>query len=106
MKVKLHSGHCPLRAVIITGGIGASILFVFIGVMFQLQLFGDGSIFCYAVAAQDAWLFHWHNISGRLFTYLFMYPPAEAIVAMSHNAEAGITVYGSFFSQPHCWGWL
>ena len=97
MKAKLHSGHCPLRAVIITGGIGASILFVFIGVMFRLQLFGDGSIFCYAVAAQDAWLFHWHNISGRLFTYLFMYPPAEAVVAMSHNAEAGITVYGIFF---------
>ena len=67
MKVKLHSGHCPLRAVIITGGIGASILFVIVGVIVRLQLFGDGSIFCYAIAAQDAWLFHWHNISGRLF---------------------------------------
>jgi hypothetical protein len=33
MKVKLHSGHCPLRAVIITGGIGASILFVIVGVI-------------------------------------------------------------------------
>ena len=58
MKVKLRSGHCPLRAVIITGGIGASILFGVVGVALRLQLFGDGSIFCYAVAAQDAWLFH------------------------------------------------
>lgn len=101
MKVKLRSGHCPLRAVIITGGIGASILFGVVGVALRLQLFGDGSIFCYAVAAQDAWLFHWHNVSGRLFTYLFIYPPAEAVVAMSHNAEAGVTVYGIlFFSAP------
>jgi hypothetical protein len=97
MKVKPHPGHCPLRAVIITGGIGASILFILVGVAFRLQLFGDGSIFSYAVAAQDGWLFHWHNISGRLFTYLLVYPPAEAVVAMSHNAEAGIAVYGIFF---------
>ena len=101
MKVKPGPGRCPLRAVIIIGGIGASILFVLVGVVFRLQLFGDGSIFSYAVAAQDGWQFHWHNVSGRLFTYLFVYPPSEAVVAMSHNAEAGIAVYGIlFFSAP------
>ena len=34
-------------------------------------MYADGSIFSYAVAVQDAWAFHWHNISGRLFVYLF-----------------------------------
>ncbi|HEX5210710.1 MAG TPA: hypothetical protein VFW22_03120 [Pseudolabrys sp.] len=64
-------------------------------------MFGDGSIFSYAVAAQDAWAFHWHNISGRLFTYLLAYPVAETVVAVSHNAAAGIAVFGTvFFSAP------
>jgi hypothetical protein len=101
MNVKPHPAQWPLRTVIITGGIGASISFVLVGVALRLQLFGDGSIFSYAVAAEDAWAFHWHNISGRLFTYLFAYPLAEAVVAVSHNARAGIVVYGTlFFSAP------
>ncbi|MGB9043257.1 MAG: hypothetical protein WCC81_12405, partial [Pseudolabrys sp.] len=101
MKQETHPVHLPLRAVIIAGGIGSSILFVLVGVAFRLQLFGDGSIFSYAVAARSAWSFHWHNLSGRLFTYLFAYPLAEAVVAMSQNAQAGITVYGLlFFAAP------
>jgi hypothetical protein len=90
-----------LRTVVIAGGIGASILFVIVGVASQLQMYGDGSIFSYAVAAQSAWAFHWHNISGRLFTYIFAYVPAEAVVAMTRNAKAGIALYGIlFFSAP------
>lgn len=101
MKARLDLARRPLRAVVIAGGVGASILFVLVGVAFRLELFGDGSIFSYAVAAQDAWAFHWHNISGRLFTYLLAYPVAETIVGVSHNAAAGIAVFGAlFFSAP------
>lgn len=101
MKQETHPARLLLRAVIIAGGIGSSILFVLVGVAFRLQLFGDGSIFSYAVAAQSAWSFHWHNLSGRLFTYLFAYPLAEAVVAISQNAQAGIAVYGFlFFAAP------
>jgi len=104
MKPRPHLAPGALRAVIITGGIGASILFVLVGVICRLQLFGDGSIFSYAVAAQDAWAFHWHNISGRLFTYFLAYPLAEAVVAMSQNAEAGIAVYGILFFSAQLFG--
>ena len=90
-----------LRALIVAAGTGASILFVVVGVPSRLQMFGDGSIFSYAVAAQSAWSFHWHNISGRLFTYVFAYIPAEAFVALTQNARGGILVYGLlFFSAP------
>lgn len=85
----------------IVAGITASVLFIVVGLTTRLQMFGDGSIFSYAVAAQDAWAFHWHNISGRLFVYLYAYVPAEAVVALSGSATAGIAVYGLlFFSAP------
>ena len=85
----------------IAAGISTSILYVVVGLISELQMFGDGSIFSYAVAAQDAWSFHWHNISGRMFTYVFAYIPAEAYVALTKNAKGGIVVYGLlFFSAP------
>src|SRR3974377_180399 len=104
MKPRPYSAPGALRTVTITGGIGASILFVLVGVPCRLQLFGDGSIFSYAVAAQDAWAFHLHNISGRFFTYFLAYPLAEAVVAMSQNAEAGIAVYGILFFSAQLFG--
>jgi hypothetical protein len=96
-----HPAHWPLRAIVVAGGLCASISFVIVGLVSHLERYGDGAIFSYAVAAQDAWAFHWHNISGRLFTYLFAYPLAEAVVVMSKSAKAGIAVYGLvFFSGP------
>jgi hypothetical protein len=93
--------HSPSRRLVIAAGIGTSILFVVVGASFDLQMFGDGSIFSYAVAAQDAWAFHWHNIPGRLFTYVFVYVPAETFVAFTGSAKVGIRVYGLlFFSAP------
>ena len=90
-----------LRALVVAAGIGTSIIFVLAGVAARLQMFGDGSIFSYAVAAQSAWSFHWHNISGRLFTYVFVYIPAETFVALTQNARGGILIYGLlFFSAP------
>jgi hypothetical protein len=90
-----------LQVLVIAAGIGASIIFVVVGVLSELQMFGDGSIFSYAVAAESAWSFHWHNISGRMFTYVFADIPAEAYVALTKSAKGGIVVYGLlFFSAP------
>ncbi len=90
-----------LRSLAVAAGIGSAILFVLIGLSTGLQMFGDGSLFSYAVAVQEAWAFHWHNISGRLFSYIYAYIPAEAVVALSGSAQAGIAVYGLlFFAAP------
>jgi hypothetical protein len=90
-----------LRKFVIAAGLGASILFIVVGLAAELQMFGDGSIFSYAVAAQDAWAFHWHNISGRLFSYIFAYIPAEFYVAFTTSARGGIFIYGLLhFSAP------
>ncbi|MEA2856451.1 MAG: hypothetical protein QOH98_772, partial [Methylobacteriaceae bacterium] len=90
-----------LHALVTAAGIGAALLFIIVGLAFELQMFGDGSIFSYAVAAQDAWAFHWHNISGRLFSYIFAYVPAETYVALTRDAKGGIFIYGLLhFSTP------
>jgi len=70
-----------LRAFAVAVGVSWSILFVVIGLRYGLQMYADGSIFSYAVAAQEAWAFHWHNISGRLFSYVYATVPAEARLA-------------------------
>jgi hypothetical protein len=72
-------------------------LFVTVGLRYELQAYGDGSIFSYAVAVQDAWAFHWHNISGRLFVYLFCFVPAETYVRLTGDAQGGIVAYGFLF---------
>src|SRR5664279_4381500 len=90
-----------LRAIVIAAGICCSILFVVVGLRYELQLYGDGAVFSYSVAVQDAWAFHWHNISGRLAVYLFSLAPAEAYVTLSRSAGGGIAVYGLlFFAVP------
>src|ERR1035437_2818355 len=101
-----RSAHRSLRVLIIAAGISTSILYVVVGLISELQMFGDGSIFSYAVAAQDAWSFHWHNISGRLFTYVFAYIPAEAYVSLTKNAKGGIAIYGLLFFSAQMLGLL
>ena len=44
-----------LRALAIGAGLISAILFVVVGIAYQLQSYGDGSIFSYAIAAEDAW---------------------------------------------------
>ncbi len=101
-----RAAYRSLQRLMIAAGIGASIFFIVVGLWSELQMFGDGSIFSYAVAAQDAWSFHWHNISGRLFTYVFAYIPAEATVALTSNPKAGIAVYGLLFFSAQLLGLL
>src|SRR5438309_5004514 len=93
-----------LRSLVIAAGVSASILFVIVGLGYELQLYADGSIFSYAVAVQDAWAFHWHNISGRLFVYLFCYLPAETYVALTGQARGGIDIYGLLFFGSQAMG--
>jgi hypothetical protein len=93
-----------LRGLVIAAGVSASVLFVAIGLGYELQLYADGSIFSYAIAAQDAWAFHWHNISGRLFVYLFCYLPAETYVGLTGDARGGIDIYGLLFFGSQAMG--
>src|SRR5713226_2797110 len=86
-----------LRMLVIGAGLCWAMLFVVAGLGYGLQLFGDGAIFSYAVAVEDAWAFHWHNIPGRLFVYLFSYVPAEAYVHVTKDARGGIALYGLLF---------
>ena len=86
-----------LRAVAIAAGLCWSVLFVSIGLRYGLQAYGDGSIFSYSVAVQDAWAFHWHNISGRLFVYLATMLPAETYVRLTGDAGGGVVLYGFLF---------
>jgi hypothetical protein len=86
-----------LRSVVVAAGLAAAVLFVVVGLGAELQAYGDASIFSYAVAVQDAWAFHWHNISGRAFVYVSTLLPAEAYVALTGDTRGGIAVYGFLF---------
>ena len=92
-----RAGFGLLRSAVIACGVAWSLLFIYAGLRYRLQLYGDGSVFSYAVAVQDAWTVHWHNISGRLSVYLICFVPAEAFVALTGNAAGGIAVYGFLF---------
>jgi hypothetical protein len=90
-----------LRTIAIAAGMAWAILFVVVGVVHQLEMYADGSIFSYSVAVRDGWAFHWHNIPGRLFVYFFCHLPAETYVALTGDARGAIALYGLlFFAAP------
>jgi hypothetical protein len=95
--IAVRSDMALLRSLAITAGLCWSLVFVVVGLDYGLQMYADGAIFSYAVAVQDAWAFHWHNIPDRMFVFLFSSLPAEAYVALSHDAPGGVTVYGFLF---------
>jgi hypothetical protein len=95
--VVIRSDIGLLRTLSIAAGICWSVLFVVIGLRYELQMYGDGSIFSYSVAVQDAWAFHWHSITGRLFVYLFSYMPAEIYMELTGDVRGGIAVHGFLF---------
>ncbi len=86
-----------LRRLSIGLGLCWAIAFVVVAPVCRLQLFGDGALFSYAVAAQDVWAFHWHNISTRLAVFLLSLWPAETFVGLSGDPRAGIALYGLLF---------
>ena len=91
------SGMALLRTVAVTAGVCWSVLFVVIGLRYAFQMYGDGSLFSYAVAVRDAWAFHWHNISGRLTVYVITYLPPDLYVALTRDARGGIILQGFLF---------
>jgi hypothetical protein len=84
-----------LRAFVVAVGLCWSVLFVIVGLHYELQMYGDGAMFSYAVAVRDAWAFHWHNIPDRMFAYLFSSVPAETYVKLTKDPRGGIVVYGA-----------
>ncbi|MDX2202693.1 MAG: hypothetical protein NW223_08080 [Hyphomicrobiaceae bacterium] len=77
------------------------VLFLVLALRHDFALYADGSIFSYAIAVRDAWGFHWHNIAGRAFVYLYAYLPAEAYMRLSGNVHGAIALYALlFFSAP------
>ena len=96
-ELAVRSDSKDLRTFAIAAGLCWSILFVAIGLRYELQMYADGSMFSYSVAVQDPWAFHWHNISGRLFVYLYSFVPAEIYVGLTGNAHGGVVLYGFLF---------
>ena len=95
--ITIHSDVGRLRTVALAVGICWSVLFVLIGLRYELQMYADGSIFAYAVAVQDAWAFHWHNIIGRLFVYVFSYVPAQIYLELTRDAGGAVVIHGFLF---------
>jgi hypothetical protein len=86
-----------LRLLVIGTGLSWSIAFVVIALYYRLELYGDGAMFSYAVAVQDVWAFHWHNISGRSSVFLLTLAPAETMVDFTGSPWAGMIAYGTLF---------
>ena len=77
-----------LRRMVVVAGLGWAIAFPIIGLGYRLQLYGDGAMFSYAVAVEDVWAFHWHNISGRVAVFLLTLWPAETYIGLTGNPAA------------------
>ena len=93
----LRSDIALLRAVVVGVGLCWSVAFIAVRAGLPASTLRDGAMFSYAVAVEDIWAFHWHNISGRLSVFLLGLLPAEAFVRVSGNPGAGIMVYGTLF---------
>jgi len=85
------------RRLVVAAGLCWSIAFPAIALYHQLELYGDGAMFSYAVAVQDVWAFHWHNISGRTSVFLLTLLPAETLAAITGSPWSGIVAYGLLF---------
>jgi hypothetical protein len=86
-----------LRKLVVITGLASAFLFVAVGLGFRFQLYGDASIFSYAVAVQDSWAFHWHNISNRSAVYLYAHVPAEFYARLTGDAWCAIQIYAFLF---------
>lgn len=87
-----------LRTLAVAAGLGWSLAFVIVALVYELQIYADGSMFSYAVAVQDVWAFHWHNIAHRMSVFFLTLWPAEAFVGLTEDPHGGIVVYGLLFN--------
>ena len=86
-----------LRNLAVAAGLGWSLAFVIVALVYELQLYADGAMFSYAVAVQDVWAFHWHNIADRASVFFLSLWPAEILVGLTGSPTAGIITYGFLF---------
>lgn len=86
-----------LRNLAVGAGLGWAFAFVIVALVYQLQLYADGAIFSYAVAVQDVWAFHWHNIANRASVFFLSLWPAEILVGLIGSPTVGIVTYGFLF---------
>ena len=86
-----------LRNLVVAAGLGWSLAFVIVALVYELQLYADGAIFSYAVAVQDVWAFHWHNVANRASVFFLSLWPAEILVGLTGSPAAGIITYGFLF---------
>jgi hypothetical protein len=93
----LRADERSFRRLVVATGLCWSVAFVVIALAYELELYGDGAMFSYAVAVQDVWGFHWHNISGRTSVFLLTLLPAETLVGITGNPWVGIIAYGFLF---------
>jgi hypothetical protein len=95
-----------LRTLAVAAGLAVATLFILVGISYGLQMYGDGSIFSYAVAIHDAWAFHWHNIAARSTVYLAAMVPAETYVRLTGDPRGAIFLYGFLFFSAQLAGLL
>ena len=77
-----------LRTFAVSIGICWAILFLVLSARYQLQLYGDGALFSYALAVQETWSFHWHNISGRILVYRNTHATSTWTYSLSQSFSA------------------
>lgn len=94
----------PLRWAVVCVGVLWSLAFIAVGLGYDLEMYGDGSIFTYSVAVQNAWAIHWHNIPGRLTVYLLCILPAETFIGLTNDADGGIVIYATLFFSAQLMG--
>lgn len=100
----LRSHSDILQTLVIGLGLTWSVVFLVVALHYELELYADGAMFSYAVAVQDVWAFHWHNISPRVSVFVFTLLPAEIYVGLTGNPLSGIKVYGFLFYAAPLFG--
>src|SRR5215510_10062041 len=93
-----------LRSLVVAAGLAWSFAFVVLALVYELQIYADGSMFSYAVAVQDVWAFHWHNIAHRISVFFLTLWPAEAFARLTGHPYGGIVVYGFLFNIAPLFG--
>lgn len=87
----------------VVGPLAASwcVAFVVLGLWARLHWFADGSLFAYAVAADDGWAMHWRQIPGRVAAWLWASWPGQVVGRVTGDPALGVAAYGALlFAAP------
>jgi hypothetical protein len=91
----------PSASAAILAGLVVAVAIPVLTFLFRFNLFADGAIFSYSVAAADGWRFHWVNIANRIAVFLIAHLPAQAIGLSTGEPDLAIGIYTAlFYSAP------